>query len=220
MKTIYLFIILTLSLCSCGSLRQFTETAKSFTFCYDNTDTGIDKLLNFNGFYYDKNLISSETSADESNKKYASGNNFIFYRDGIFVKDISAEWFDNGAKGQAYADYYYGAEWGRYVISGDTIKIQHIEPLGGASWGKKETWFKIIDNNTIQRLYYKHKEPIVAQEVNKYMQNLQEKDFVLYSFISLQNIPDPNQSWLKNEKWFWCDKKAFKAWKKEQKKRK
>lgn len=43
---------------------------------------------------------------------------------------------------------------------------------------------------------------------------------MLGRFIPESNLPDPDLSWLKRRKWYWCDEEEYKAWRKDLRKRK
>jgi len=205
MKTIFLPIILSLVLVSCSFLRQNTQAVESFTYCFNDEYTGLDTLLNINGFYYSVYNLSM----DEKNKNIQIHDtiypSFAFFKNGMYVSNLCVDCLQN-IKIQSI-----GGEWGLYTLCGDTIKAQFIEPPSSMSFTKGEIWFKIIDKNTVQPLGTKYQTPMKSDDIKQVRNNKQS--IKLCKFTPLYALPDPNKSWIINEKWFWCNEEAYKRWK-------
>lgn len=101
---------------ACGSLP------KNFTYYYTGEDTGLDQLINIDGYYI------SEYGCDS-----AFYSVYMFYPDGLFTiattSEVSSELidcFENGGKSEL-CQY---PVWGIYRVEHDTIKTQVIREEG------------------------------------------------------------------------------------------
>lgn len=99
--------------------------------------------------------------------------------------------------------------WGKYIIDGNIIKGQYILPPGAQTWINTEIWFKIIDSQTIEELYFKYKEKITDQEVKECQEKGIKSGYTSAKFFPLDSLPNPDKSWLKNQKWFWCNEEDY-----------
>ena len=215
-RFIILFIIGIIS-CSCGYNTVPKYVRQNFIYCYDGMATGIDTLINIEGYYdfIPENCLSCYLRV-------------MFYKDGTYVassyypRDESMQsHFENitnhDSKGLYY--FYLYKDWGRYIINGDTIKLQAIvRPVRGSTsvaWWLHEVWYKILDRNTIIGIY-PSKKPV------RYPDDLEENNYIRkYSipakFTPLTVRPNPN-CWLKEEKWFWCNEEDWEEYKRQVKK--
>ena len=125
-------IIVALNSCASISLNNdFKRIASKFTFHYTGEDTGIDSVLNTNGFFYDSLHVNYDS-------------NIMFFKNGLVVQSISdgkrlkkgqdqdiALLLKEIAKNEdlEYLHNFYNVDWGRYVLCGDTIKIQMIKNI-------------------------------------------------------------------------------------------
>lgn len=102
---------------SCATMRP-----KDFTYTYDKTYTGLDKLIRTDGYY----IVQRECDS-------AFFSIFMFYNDGLFTlatgTDVAeiAECFGNNSKKSSVCDY---PAWGTYRIAGDTVKTQTVKQEG------------------------------------------------------------------------------------------
>ena len=227
MKNINFFIVLSwlILFLSCGAPRMIK---KNFI-CYNEKDTGIDSLLNTNGYY-----TISGINRDKIHRRpiqsilFVSGDtirtNILFFKDGIFlfgfhnydqkISDYIEDVINRRSSGRNHPFYIWGF-WGKYTIDGDTIKAQYINHPGMTNtWMGYESWFKVIDRNTIKliasrKLFYDkfHKDKSEMDLVF-----LNDKDCLNANFIPLSAVP-PSDTWLKKRKWFWCDKNDMKIYK-------
>lgn len=110
-----LFILPLLILSACGA-------PQNFTFRYPGQDTGLDKLIDINGYYV------SPFGCDSSFLSV-----YMFYPDGLFTiataTAVSSELTDCFAYGDSGAVCKYPL-WGIYRVDGDTIKTQVLRMEG------------------------------------------------------------------------------------------
>ena len=110
--------------------------------CYTGQYTGLDTLINIHGFYNKMTIHDHTGSSGMKDGKYqklgidTSSYSVVFFNDGFFV----------GEGGQLA---------GTYVVRHDTIKVKYICTNCSANnaWYGSETWYKIIDKNTIVDFY-------------------------------------------------------------------
>lgn len=139
----------------------------------------------------------------------------IFYNDGFCISNFEPNYYEE-TKNKYFGFYRRGTYFGNYEISHDTIKAHFVESPGGMSWGNKFIWYKIIDSNTIKEIAFKYREPIQNNDLQKYDNLPYRKNISSGKFVKHETLPNPDKSWLKNEKWFWCDEKQYKQWKETQ----
>jgi hypothetical protein len=200
------FIVFVLLFTSCGVFFYPGEVKDKLTYCYDSASK--DLPVKLNGIYVLERPDTGNISCIDTLQS-----SFIFYQDGTVVFNCPIKWLSiNSVSSISKPKIIGGGDWGIYKFENDTIKAQFLEPLGGTTWPRKgETWFKILDNTTIQGLYLTYEKTIDASMVKK-----QKREYI-FKFYKLDNIPDSDLSWIKRKKWFWCDKKEFKVWKKQHK---
>jgi hypothetical protein len=167
---------------SCATIQTWFKP-KGFTYLYDGKYTGIDSLLNIDGYYY-----SDSTQ-----------HGVLFYRDGSiasFRSLKSRNFFDK--KFYDYNKYliYYGVySLGRR----DTIKAQTIINLGGME--SMRTGFDTYILKSRNKIEY-----FSGNDNNIYINH--EDTFR----IPMYYHPYPNRidsaHWVKKRKWFW-NKKAW-----------
>lgn len=120
----YFYFILLIVITCCFSLSCSTHKPTGFTINYNkNIDTGIDSLINIDGYY----LMQRECDSTF----YSS---FIFYPDGLFciatgtdLSDVSQCFFSNEE-----TTLCKNLSWGLYTIYNDTIKTQTLRQEGMA----------------------------------------------------------------------------------------
>jgi hypothetical protein len=187
-----LIVICILVCSSCGYYIVPEHIKQNFTYCYDGMDTGIDTLINIEGYFVQDHIIR------------------IFYKDGIYViggfrtiDDFNEFIKKIESNRKAMSNFHKWYTWGRYIICGDTIKLQAVErPVFGSTssiWYSVKGKYKVLDRNTIIGIYPSSKERIPPTK-----------------FVPLTIKPDSN-CWLKEKKWFWCNEEDWKAYKKSMK---
>ena len=205
---------------ACGS--SIPKSLKnSFTYRFDDKYTGLDKLININGYYREMSLIERSPTVggflgDKSNYYVDTVfHYFMFYDNGIFVynirdvynddtkkpvkKDVSSFLKDFAENSESLAaKQFYMNFWGSYIICGDTIKVQSVYKAMSFndSWGVREDWYLIIDRNTL----------LCINSFNLPITNhSQPKKRIQYpiTFHPIPAKPQPYYSWILKEKWFW-----------------
>jgi hypothetical protein len=176
------------SSCSCHITPQYVKDY--FNYCYDGAYTGIDTLINIEG-YYEPHLMF-----------YKDGtciNGFM----GIWRKTIQEQFEEMVNAPREMKVFHWDNNWGCYVICGDTIKVRTVKRAGcggmDAIWWLDEKWFKIIDKNTLEKIYPTY------------------SGLYLTKFHSLTVRPNSDCS-LKKKKWFWCNEELYKEYKRTLKK--
>ncbi|MEZ4720359.1 MAG: hypothetical protein R2813_00610 [Flavobacteriales bacterium] len=192
-RTFLSFLLILISNCQ-PVLGQFNHRFELQN-CYSGKYNGIDTLIHTNGYF--------TTGWDQNTKS-----SFFLYPDGFLVfvtfPQPFFEYDRNGAvvpttgKPPEYIlNHYFHS--GNYIVCGDTIKLQYSS--NPKEMGKYNTvlWYLIENKNTLSYL----KPESYEKGWSNHTMN----------FKPQTNLPDPNQSWLKQKKWFWCDEQDFKSWK-------
>jgi len=229
-KSNFFFLIL-IFLISCGAPRHIRNNFE----CYDGQNGSIDSLININGYYlmtgsYDNRTKKRPIKAMLHIKGDSINTNMMFLKDGIFVygfhnynqeiREYIEDIINKTSMGKTHP-FFQWYSWGNYSINTDTIKAQYINHPGifANTWMGYEAWFKVIDRNTIKliasrKLYY---DRLHQDKSEMDLVFLNDEDCLIANFIPLDTIPPPN-TWLKKRKWFWCDKKDMKVYKRNLKK--
>ncbi len=150
--------------------------------------------------------------------------NMLFFPDGLVVTgftglncgncDIESnnQFLKNVSQNkQPETSLFYGNNWGIYIITDDTVKVQVVNSQSWPNpyWYLFEHWFLINADGSLSPIYSKN---LIDNKI------LNENPIKpIYKFIKTK-IQLPSDTWLKKEEWFWCDKEEYKAWKKENKK--
>ena len=79
------------------------------------------------------------------------------------------------------------------------------------TWSAWEVWYKVIDRNTLEEIYYNPIHYMSESDWENWEKNKKqrEKTIVPAKFIPVDEKPIPN-CWLKEEDWFWCEKRKVK----------
>lgn len=189
---------------SCNCIPKSIRNA--FTFCHVDTYTGIDTLINIEGYY----------SA------------MIFYDNGLVVRPIYRLAEQLQRKEFLYIEkivenpetkdsnhFYNFIDCGSYVICGDTIKVQMIHNYHSINdeWNGWEEWYKVLDKNT---LHFLNKSLITTnlkeqERFRKYYNFLPGGDAKV-TFVPMTVKPPLDYYWILKEKWFWCNESDWKAY--------
>lgn len=198
---------------ACQPTRVSRERFNLTEFCYTGGKKNKGEALRNTG-YYTTTIGSSWTSGDPSITRYSeSSSNSIFYEDGVVIFNFFPDYFQK-TKDKPYGFYNRGTQWGSYVISNDTIKALILESPGGMSWEVDEYGFKILNKDTLMRLYHIHRGHDASKRVIHDYTKETDSYISLTHFTPYDSLPNPNLSWIKRRKWFWCDREEYKAWKK------
>ena len=208
-----------LSMSACLSIPKTLK--KSFTYCYDGKYTGIDTLINIDGYFEEMVEYPNHPYLEDTCYHY-----FMFYNNGLFVYNIRDIYYDDSKKEWVKKDvplflkdfsenseapganYFYGNFWGSYIIDSDTIKIQKFYKAGSFndSWHGREEWYRIIDKNTILRINsFNMPKALYSQPSYQPVYMIQHPAI----FVSLAK-PKSDKSWILKEKWFWCNERDWK----------
>lgn len=227
------FLILFLN--SCFYISNVPEkNRQNLIYCYQDKNTGIDSLININGYFQMGETPGGVYGFGKSVWKVDTNyTNYMFFKDGTFLCQFGdyhypgnipkyfQEVVENTKQGKS-DEFYKGFQWGGYIICGDTIKAQYINHPHVLSdgWMSYEEWFKVIDKNTIKnifkqslcgdkRIIYDNK----TAEDTKYTGGDKTYTLLPAKFISTPVVPS-SDCWLKYKKWFWCDGNKYEEWKK------
>lgn len=157
MKKYFIIAIIGSTLISCGVPNRVKN---DFTSCFDNKNTGLDSLINVEGFYY----VISKTDSSKAEPEDSQLRAYIFYTNGFATTKHPSGWL------QKKIDDKYSF-FGNYELIYDTIKVQFLGSPRAMSMGKFEVWFKIIDNNTLRMLYYGDGKNIKRSDIEDFYLN-------------------------------------------------
>ena len=208
-----ILLFITVVICSSCGCTAPNYIKYNFTYCYDGVDTGIDTLINIEGYY---------DVAD--NDVYPR---LMFYKDGTYVEGFSYSYhksiqsqFEEIINDKKKLKVFHNNVWGRYIICGDTIKVQTVERPGCGSmspiWYLENIWYKVIDRNTIVGIF-------PSNNIIVYPSALEENPYMIRygtpaKFYPLSVRPN-SDCFLKSEKWFWCNEELYKQYKQTSKSR-
>lgn len=213
MKKMILISIACAYLVSCASIPR--DVRKSFTYCFDGVYTGLDTLIDidrcynkdwsYNGvmMFYDNGLVVYE-------------GHFGFSHDGVYFHKNAALFLegitgDDGING--LKNFYNNAYCGRYVIFGDTIKVQmlHKNTSLADDGDGYEHWYKIAGRDSLLYLYYS---PLTTNLKKK--ESFEEYYGRFWSHevksVPVPVKPQPDNYWIFKKKWFWCNEQDWKAY--------
>lgn len=172
-----------------------------FTFCFSNEKTGLEKLIDLNGYYY---LINTKRKTKEEG--------YTFYNNGFSEYASGEYWLD-----QTKASSKYGT-FGIYQIKNDTIKIQYITSPRATPSGTYKVWFKILNHNSIKMIYTGNLKHVTKEALNEFKLNqFYINRGTIFKFHPLEKKPEIDQTYIINKNWFWCNDENFKKWKNEKK---
>ena len=193
MNKILYVVILSICLLSCRGLRYTRENLG----CFTGEKTDITSLININGYFVTK---FSVTSGSPPKQRYSSAYT-MFFENGMFLGNFSPSsmnepWF------------YRAFNWGHFTISGDTIKTRWTSrpPRVAGTFLAFEVWYVVIDKNTIQPIFSKPLFRTTPQEMARFLENHAHRERPVARFVPADNLPNPDNAWLKQQRWFWCNK--------------
>lgn len=210
-KAILIIIACACLALSCSSIPKRVRNA--FTYCYTGTYTGIDTLININGYYSVVDSYNATSIMFYDNGLAAIGN--VSYNmeqldknKPLFYKEVAENPETKEAK-----HFYNLIDCGSYVICGDTIKIQMIYGVRSIDDNLigMERWYKIIDKDTLQFL------DAFPVTTNKKDKEDWRRSVPVFSrggkkitFIPVPVKPQLDYFWILREKWFWCNEQDWK----------
>jgi hypothetical protein len=218
MKYSILFIIL--FSWSCAHKPISKEIKREFTNRFEGKNTGIREKLNMDGYYQYWRQEDIEFNP-QTKQRDTFFYNLIFYEDGTYLYNFSSfhdypqnpdEYLKQVAKNGKTDRFYVSFYWGIYKIAHDTIVAQFIDNVSGAylaPWSGGEAWFKIIDRNTLQYLYYRNFKKRNHDEIIAAEKSVANSSLAIYH--SSEILPPP-YAWLKKEKWLWANEEDWKRY--------
>ncbi|WP_165020890.1 hypothetical protein [Dysgonomonas sp. ZJ279] len=206
MKKHIKFIILVLAtFCSHLLFAGPPKSIKNAFRCFENKDTKISERINIEGFYgghfFYENGLYARSSIIWSDPEQDI-NDRVNYDHVLALQKA----MDNRTKNEL-RDFYRWEAWGNYKIEGDIIKTQSMEntaPLSAFN-GAFETWFRIIDRNTISYLGRIRigEDEAEKQKLEEEMSKSKGERTIIFTPTP---IPPYQKAWILKEKWFWCNK--------------
>ena len=215
-----LLLLLSISFFSCASVPKYVRNA--FHYCHSDKDTGIESLINTEGYY---EILYTHPKTGVPNE---GGYSFMFYRNGLFTINLPRKYdpvnkqYNTSLGLQEIVEntnkeatkWFYFRNWGNYTICKDTIKVQYLDkPMLLTTIMAREEWFIIVDRNTLIPI---NSMPLSTRktdwqnyEYNKYIRDEQAKHPA--KFVPVRYKPSPDEAWILKEKWFWCSEWEWKA---------
>jgi len=202
-----LLLLLLISIIGCSPPKTVVNAFRNTTYCHCSKKKEFSDLLNHNGYYSMSEAISFNSGYPSKIVHDTIESNTIFYNNGIILYSFYKDIYQT-EKDKKFGFYNRGmALWGSYIIHNDTIKAAFSENPGGMSWTIGYVWFEIIDSTTIRKIYFKWRNPITKEDILKISSEPKKPPAV---FINYDLLPNPDKSWLKQRKWFWCNKADWK----------
>ena len=156
--------------------------------------------ISSNGFYSFHYPVDSLSNLSGKSKTANYSENFILYSGGELYTFLST-------------DSTYGL-WGSYYIDGDIVKAQfYPAPINVAGF-REEVWFRLIEPNRLVIIGRAWNKPLNNTDLEKYQHHNPDAKGRFSRFIERREVPNPDDSWLKKRKWFWCNKEEYLMWKK------
>jgi len=211
MKNMLLFLIFMLCCFSCASQRKEVITKSAIKL--EGKKTKIRDLLGIDGYF---------SFTDEGNLVIDNNNgNLIFFEDGSYVwqfrfKDsVTLNNIKNNIAQCIFTwneddQIRWGNYWGVYEIRNDTIITNFFikGTLLGRSWSLTEERYKIINRNTIRKIYIKG---LLKADESYYSNKSPWINGEKQIFTPVDPLPS-SDNWLKEEKWIWRNESDWKAY--------
>ena len=166
--------------------------------CYAKSSDLTNRDLKTNGFYYNP-------------KGFACGydstcyNCFIFIEGGFVYDAILFSWNNSNYPKELLDTNLIPGTSGIYYTRSDTVFMSFVS-RPGMNWSYYNTIYKLDDKYRLYNVDKSDQYPII--------------DTTFWIYHDLPYTFNSNISWLKKRRWAWCDKKEYRAWKKERRKNK
>ena len=203
MKRLFRYLSLIFFITSCNIPYYIPE---SYKHSYKAEIYSFEGILKTNGYYY----------GEKKDNKNFGGQSIIFFNDGTTTMNIRVtEDKQDVLRGNKLYDNPFG--WGTFNIKDGIIISNHVFSYGFGPFFLQSK-FKIINDSTLLEIKQNTNDNI--KQDTSYLANINKHVYTLslLKFIPLENKPD-SLCWLKEKRWFWCNKEQYKKWKKEQKKK-
>ena len=181
--------------------------------CYGNDSSCVDGEVRTDGFYYfpkkhERKIGDSIYYYDSEDPWGQEIYRVAFYSDWMFGGQV---WIVNGNSG--------AGEWGMFKIHNDTIITECMTrgSMNGSSYGFRDTLI-IKSTDTLVLLSRTAICPEFLNHENYFHYYRGERGDELY-FMPFDSLPNPDESWIKKKKWFWCDENEWKQYKRQKEKR-
>ncbi len=194
-KYLIIFLIVLIAQSCIGYQISKKFAPAGFSYKYDGENTGLDTLLFLHGYFMTEKVYDASI---ETHERFGIDGHYYatrFYPDGL-VCSVSSSDSTNIAKAFSedsdIKDWLY---WGRYIVSGDTIKVQYIFDndvmSSSTAYSSSKTDYIIAGRSTVFRIPNAKEQGTTTEPVrNK------------YNFYPMINSLSPaNCPWLKKE-WF------------------
>lgn len=188
----------------CFPPRHRNCVISHMTMCFGNDSTNTFEQIRTDGFYYYPK--KHETIIADTIYRYDSETpwgreiyRMVFYTDRIYAGNV---WIQDEKCG--------AGEWGMFEIHGDTIITECMTPgsMNGASYGFRDSLLV----KSLDTLILLSRSPICPEFLNheNYFHYYKGKRGDELYFMPYDRLPNPNNSWIKKKKWFWCEEKEWK----------
>ena len=219
LDTLLLLSLLTGLIIGCGVPKQIQQ---NFIIRYENKDTGLDTMMNMQGYYV---IVEPKTKREYKSiwsKEYkivadTFYMNYLFFRDGMYLRNFGFrcssptcvpqifEKMVNDSLGKERHSFSVSSDWGVYRRSGDTIITNYINnPSSPKVWFAGMEKFRIVNRNTIIQIDSKPLEKMSKSDWVNWEESQKNQNYQPAIFIPLKTLPS-SDSWLKNELWFWVN---------------
>jgi len=183
-RVIFVFLVLFIfTNCTC----IIPTIKREFKYCFTGEKTGLDTLISINGYYAPSPGITQWNGRTWANDTLSPA--YIFYDNGFVEANARIRYYIEHKKLSFLAKRW--GDYGRYILHGDTIKLQYFNTPEEISRNITEIWFKIIGKNTIQRI------PVGDT-------SLQRFTVLIYVFRPFEIKVKPEETWIYNKSWFRC----------------
>lgn len=199
------------------------KVSRKFKYCYEPTSDYSNSKLLFNGYYIMKHypLMSSFKNMEgnvQERLQDTTYNVFMFFKDGFFrmsntrvervLYDLDYLKSIEQKVQPEYHEFFNYEFWGIYKFFGDTLKLQYLshQPRFNPYWTLIEVWYVMVDEKTLKKVYafnYTNENDLKFRETSVGLEFIETK-------LNLSS-----DSWLKYEKWLWCNEQQYRLWKKE-----
>ena len=155
MKSIIVLISIVFLFSSCAFFIVPKSIKKNFDICYTGEKTGLDSLINLNG-YYSSDAFSREeyvSNSADTTRNSKLGTTLVLFPDGRAAYSIShyealKQRIISGELNEKESGKFF--YWGNYYVKGDSIIVQYITlPTFNIPWEGYESIYTIKNRNTL-----------------------------------------------------------------------
>lgn len=192
----YLFVLFCVVCCSFSCASQKKEVVTKSTIKLEGKNTNIRDLIDIDGVYaYSTMFFDDGTWVNFSMKENNNGkidnlsDSIIQWKDGKTIR--------------------WGNYWGVYTIQNDTIIVYSYDrPALLKGWGLDEIRYKIIDKQSILRVYDRS---MLKSADDYYKTHSPWRNYPPIHFTPADSLPS-SDNWLKENKWIWRNEADWKEY--------